>query len=302
MKNILIILSFFSSIFLFSCEDVILFDVKDGVEQLVVDAWLTDEIKEQKIRLSLSQPYFDNALPKPAIGAEVTLINFDNSVIKLEDKENKGEYSFTPSSSDFITEGKPVRLSIKFQNEEYVSASVLRRVPKIDSLDYEASSVPNGPPDSSLPKEGFIAQFYANDPTGEGDTYLIRTILNDTLKFKPNEFQLAYDAGFSPGSKSDGLLFILPIRRSITQGLLKHKDKLKVELFSIPTEAYYYLQQLRQESNNGGIFATPLSNIPTNIFNTNTKSNKKALGAFFVSKVSRIETVIDKSLAKPKKQ
>lgn len=302
MKYIILTITFLASFTLFSCEDVIPFDVKDGVEQLVVDAWITDEVHEQKIKLTLSQPYFDNSTPKPALGAEVSLINFDNSIIKLTDKENKGEYTFTPNSSDYIIEGKPVRLSIKFQNEEYISASILKRVPKIDSLDYEPSSVPNGPPDPKLPKEGFIAQFYAHDPKGEGDTYLIRTILNDTLKFKPNEFQLAYDAGFSPGSKSDGLLFILPIRRSITQGLLKDKDKLKVELFSIPVEAYYYLQQLRQESNNGGIFATPLSNIPTNIINTNTKSNKKALGAFFVSKVSRIERTIDKSLAKPKKQ
>ena len=95
-------------------------------------------------------------------------------------------------------------------------------------------------------------------------------------------------------------MFILPIRQSISQGLFADKDKLKVELYSIPIEAYYYVLQLKQESQNGGIFATPLANIPTNILNLNQNSTKKALGAFIVSKVSSFETVIDKKLAKPK--
>jgi hypothetical protein len=59
--------------------------------------------------------------------------------------------------------------------------------------------------------------------------------------------------------------------------------------------------QLKQESSNGGIFATPLSNIPTNIQNLNPNSETKAIGAFFVSSRSVFETVIDKNKAKPKK-
>ena len=37
---------------LWSCEDVIDFKVKDGKEQLVVDAWITNELKPQTIKLS----------------------------------------------------------------------------------------------------------------------------------------------------------------------------------------------------------------------------------------------------------
>ncbi len=295
------ILLFFVAFGLFSCEQVVPFDIVSSESQLVVDAWITNELKEQKVKLTLSQAYFDSTGLKPALGATVFLIKQDSSRILLKDNKNNGNYSFFPTTKDYIKEGENVALYIKYNNEEFVSASKLNRVPKIDSLVFENSSNPNGPPSSKYPKEGFLAQFYANDPMGEGDTYVIRKTINDTLKNKPNEYQLAYDAGFSPGSKSDGLTFILPIRQSITPGLFRANDKIKVELYSIPVEAYYFLLQVRQESQNGGIFATPLSNIPTNIFNRNQNSKTKALGAFIVSKVSSFETIIDKSKAKPKK-
>jgi hypothetical protein len=297
MKKTLLIL--FVSATLFSCEEVINLEVRDGVNQLVVDAWLTDEDKEQSVKLTISQPYFEKSAPKPALGAEVIVYNQDSTAHVFTDPNSDGVYTYKPKPGKFLKENEQLALSIKYENEQYYSLSQLKRVPKIDSVGYEAFSFPITPP-SGGPKDGFLAQFYANDPVGEGDTYLMRSYKNDTLRFKPSDITLAYDAGFSPGSKSDGLMFILPIRQSLNQTLFLDKDKLKVELFSIPTEAYFYLLQLRQESSNGGIFATPLSNIPTNISNLNSKSTKKALGAFFVSKVSTYETVIDKNKAKPK--
>lgn len=282
-----------------SCEQVVDLEVKDGVSQLVVDAWLTDEQKEQSIKLTLSQPYFDQTDPNPAIGAEVIVFNQDSTAHVFTDIDNDGIYTYTPKDNQYLKQDERTALYIKYENEEYYSLSELKRVPKIDSIGYEVFSFPITPPNGG-PKDGFLAQFYSQDLDGIGDTYMIRSYKNDTLRFAPNDITLAYDAGFSPGSKSDGLLFILPIRQSINQTLFLDKDKLKVELFSIPVEAYYYLFQLKQESSNGGIFATPLSNIPTNIINLNGQSDKKALGAFIVSKVSTYETIIDKSLAKPK--
>lgn len=297
MKKILSIL--LVSMVLFSCEDVIDLEVRDGVNQLVVDAWLTDEDREQSVKLTISQPYFEDSAPKAALGAEVIVYNQDSTAHVFTDPNNDGVYTYKPKPGKFLKENERVALAVKYENEQYYSLSQLKRVPKIDSVGYEVFSFPITPPDGG-PKDGFLAQFYANDPVGEGDTYLMRSYKNDTLRFKPSDITLAYDAGFSPGSKSDGLMFILPIRQSLNQTLFLEKDKLKVELFSIPTEAYFYLLQLRQESSNGGIFATPLSNIPTNIINLNSKSTKKALGAFFVSKVSTFETVINKNKARPK--
>ena len=287
------------SISFIACEQVIDLEVKEGVSQLVVDAWLTDEQKEQSIKLTLSQPYFDEAEPKPALGAKVIVYNEDSTAYVFTDVDNDGIYTYTPKTNGYLKQNERTALYIKYENEEYYSLSELKRVPKIDSIAYEVFSFPITPPNGG-PKDGYLAQFYAKDIVGDGDTYMLRSYKNDTLRFTPNDITLAYDAGFSAGSKTDGLMFILPIRQSINQTLFLDKDKLKVELFSIPIEAYYYLFQLKQESSNGGIFATPLNNIPTNIKNFNIDSPKKALGAFFVSKVSIYETVIDKRLAKPK--
>ena len=283
-----------------SCEDVVKIEVKDGKQQLVVDAWLTNEAKEQKILLTYSQPYFDDTDLMPALGAEVTVILDNSRTLKFSDENSDGVYTFTPQDGDYMGDAKQVRLLVKLGDEQYQSFSALKRVPTIDSVAYEEFSFPVEIPDAG-PKDGFLAEFYANDLPGEGDTYLIRSYKNDSLRFKPENITLAYDAGFSAGSKTDGLMFILPIRQSINPVLFQDKDKLKVELLSIPIEAYYYIIQLRQESQNGGIFATPSSNIPTNVFNINSKSENTALGAFIVSRVSSFETVIDKKKAKPKK-
>jgi hypothetical protein len=298
MKNIIFVL--FISVFFISCEQVIDLEVKEGKSQLVVDAWLTQSIDQQKITLTLSQGYFDNSGTKPALGATVIVYNQDSTQHEFKDLKGTGEYTYQPKTKEYIKIGQPTALYIKYGGEEYYSLSVLKPVPKIDSVTYEVFSFPITPPNGG-PKDGYLAQFYAKDFVGEGDTYMVRSYKNDTLRFLPADITLAYDAGFSPGSKSDGLLFILPIRQAINQQLFVDKDKLKVELYSIPQEAYYFLFQLKQESSNGGIFATPLSNIPTNIQNLNPNSETKAIGAFFVSSRSVFETVIDKNKAKPKK-
>ncbi len=301
-KFIFSVLCLFSGIFLMSCEDVIDLDVKDGVEQLVVDAWLTDEHHDQTIKLSLSQPYFDNSGIKPAIGATVIVFEEDSTAHVFTDSGNDGNYTYSADPGrSFLKQGKRYALYIRYNNEDYYSVSRLNRVPAIDSLTYEEFTFPIAPEDGS-PRDGFLAQFYARDFEGEGDTYWVRSSKNGKLRNLPSQITIAYDAGFSPGSKSDGLLFIQPIRQSINDGLFYDKDTISVELRSISNEAFYFLLQVRQESSNGGIFGTPPANIPTNILTLNPQSQKKALGFFAVSSVSRFETVVDKSKAKPKKK
>ncbi|MCY1548846.1 hypothetical protein D9M68_849800 [compost metagenome] len=88
----------------------------------------------------------------------------------------------------------------------------------------------------------------------------------------------------------------------INSGLFVDRDKVTVELHSIPLDAYYFLYQVQSETNNGGIFATPPANIPSNVFNLNPESTEKAVGLFFVSRVSRYAAVIDKNNVKPSEE
>lgn len=286
------------SISIWSCEDVIDLEIKDGITQLVVDAWLTDKQEQQVIRLSLSQPYFDNSPPLPALGATVIVFERDSTAHNFIDVANNGVYVL--EGDNFLALNETYGLYVAYDGEEYVSLSSMRRVPKIDSIGFEKFTFPITPPDGG-PQKGFIGQFYAKDFDGANDTYWIRTTKNDTFLNSPSDISIAFDASFSPGAGSDGLLFILPIRQSINDGLYQHGDKAKVEIWSITNEAYFYLLQVRQESSNGGIFAVPPANIPTNIVNRNNSSKVKAVGFFGVSSVSGMEVVVDSLKARPER-
>ncbi|AWV99706.1 DUF4249 domain-containing protein [Arcticibacterium luteifluviistationis] len=280
-----------------SCEDVIDIDVQDAVEQLVIDGWLTNKAEDQYIKLSLTQPYFDNSDVRFVSGAEVVVFEADSTAHPFTDMGD-GRYLLKKEDAGFLEENGQYALYVKYQNDEFAALSKLNRVPAIDSLSYEFFEFPFAA-DDSTESEGYFAQFYATDPEGEGDTYWIRTTKNGKLINDPSQISLAYDAGFSPGSRSDGLLFILPVRQSINDGLYQHNDSIHIEIWSITPDAYLYLSQVAQESSNGGIFATPPANIPTNIFNRNENSPNKALGFFGISAVSEFSTVLDSTLARP---
>ncbi|WP_435357597.1 DUF4249 domain-containing protein [Emticicia sp. SJ17W-69] len=300
MKNTLsILIILFISVSLFSCTDVIEIDVKDGVSQLSVDALINNKSETQTIKLTLTQGYFDNSPIKPALGANVILFDQDSVAYQFKDLKNTGVYSYDGKANPLNKIGKQYALYINYAGEEYVSLSKLNRVPKIDSISYEVDKLPVKPENG--PQEGFLPQFYAKDFDGEGDCYWIKSAKNNKYFSKATEITVAYDAGFSPGSKSDGLLFILPIRTSVGRELYSDKDTLKVDVYSTTPEQFYYLQFVSQVSQDGSLFSTPLSNIPTNIINRNEKSIKKAVGFFGMSAVSSMETIIDKSKAKPKK-
>lgn len=299
MKKILsLILTFGFSISIWSCEDVVDLEIKDGVTQLVIDAWLTNKPEQQVIKLTLSQAYFDNSTPGPALGASVIVFESDSTAHPFVDINNDGNYVFQGES--FLKEGNQYALYVAYDGQEFVSLSSNNRVPKIDSIAFENFSFPIAPADGE-PQNGFLGQFYAKDFDGPNDTYWIRTTKNDTLISDPSNLSIAFDASFSPGAGSDGLLFILPIRQSMNDGLYLHGDKAKVELWSISNEAYFYLFQIRQESGNGGIFATPPANIPTNIVNRDENSDVKALGFFGISSVSSMEVLVDSTKAKPER-
>jgi len=289
----------FLSVIIFSCTDVIDISVKEGVSQLTVDALVNNKAETQTIKLTLTQGYFDNSAIKPALGASVFVFDQDSVSYEFKDLKKDGTYIYDAKNKPLNKIGKQYALYVNYGGDEFISVSKLNRVPKIDSINYEVNKFPVKP--ANGPQEGFQPQFYAKDFEGEGDCYWIKSAKNKKYFSKATEIQVAYDAGFSPGSKTDGLLFILPIRTSVGRELYSDKDTLKVDVYSITQEQFFYLQFVQQVSQAGSLFSTPLANIPTNVVNRNLKSTKKAIGFFGISAVSSMETIIDKNMAKPKK-
>ncbi len=97
---------------------------------------------------------------------------------------------------------------------------------------------------------------------------------------------LAYDAAFGPGS--DNVAFIPPIVFFLSPERFNLGEKIRIECWSIGLPAYYFLTLAQIQMTNEGLFATPPTNVPTNITNVNKDSKVKAVGWFGAASVSRI--------------
>ncbi len=283
------------------CEDAIDLDTETGPRLLVVDGWITNQPGPQIITLTWSKGYFDNGPASPVFNAEVVVTDDEGNTYPFTFVRNKLYYQWTPpvDTMRMGRVGHGYALRIRHEGEEYVATNQIKPVPAIDSLVYREEKFPIKP--QKGPQEGYLAEFFARDFPGIGDTYWIKPFKNGKPNGnEPANISLAFDGAFSAGSPSDGLIFILPLRQSITvNGLFEAEDKAGVELHSLTPETYYFLIQVRQESANGGIFAVPPANIPTNVRNVNP-TGKNALGFFGASAVSKAETTIDPKKAGPR--
>jgi hypothetical protein len=167
------------------------------------------------------------------------------------------------------------------------------RVPPIDSVTFFLEE------DDLFQPGSYLAEFWADDPAGTGDTYWIRAFKNGQILNKPSEISVAFDAGFSNGGNFDGITFIPPLRTSINPFEENENDEVVspyiigdsvyVELNSITEEAFNFLSEVRIQTDRPGgfseLFAAPIANVPTNIRNINV-NGRTALGFFNVAAVS----------------
>lgn len=277
------------------CETRIDPELPDAPPLTFVDAWITDKNEPQIIRLMQTLPYFDDSEFPGILGADVRITdNENNEYVFVESEIIDGEYIWTPPSDshNFGKVGNQYFLTISYENTILESASIMNRVPEIDSITFRYEE------GNSFFPESFFAQFYAVDPVGPGDTYWIKAYKNGFYLNKPGEINVAYDAGFSAGSVVDGITFVQPIRDGINPFEQDENDEflspyapgdsVYVEIHSISNFAYIYLTQvLVQIDRPGGfaeLFATPLSNVITNV--VDVTNNQPIIGFFNVAAVS----------------
>ncbi len=282
----------------FSCEDPVVLESRFEQPELVVDAWLNNISEPQTILLTESQDYYANRLPTPVTDAQVivcqTVDQVPTSTCFVFDHQGEGRYVWTPTDGETLGEvGTEFGLGIQRGDNQYVSVTTMNRTATIDSLSFQFEEEAIGL------EEGLYAQIYARDPVGQGDAYLIRSTINDTLLLRPAELNIAYDATFSPGTNTDGITFIFPIRFNINRTdddgapvPLEEGDKVGVEIISLSQEAYLFLRIVQEQVNNGqsGLFDLPVANSPGNIINLETEEN--ILGFFNVAASARIERTV----------
>ncbi len=291
-----------------ACEDVIKIEVPKNEEKLVVDAQINDADGPQTIKLMRSQAYFDNSDLLPISDAKVWVKDSEQNIFTFNqrlDKDGKpGIYwDWLPTGNEKLGKvGRTYELHIDYKGDTYLASSLMKPVPKIDSLIFVYKDQSDLPGDNDgKPKIGYRPEFFARDLTGPGDCYFIKgkRWISKDKKWNQDRTQIAYDAAFQPGARADGLTFILPIRRAITDNLLQEGDSMRVELFSISEAHFDFLRAADQDANNQGLFATPPATFPTNVVNQNKSASKKALGWFSASSKSSLQVYIDPKKAQP---
>ncbi len=298
MKPIYLFLLFLA---LTSCEEIVNLPSPVSDHYLVVEANLTNQNTAQQIILSRSQDYFDQSAAPKLGGALVTVSDTLGHQFNFVEKvAQSGIYVWEPTAQQptIGKVGTTFTLNVKWQNETLTSKAKMNRVPPIDSILYQYDEATGRQGADDNPKNGYDAQFYARDFRGAGDCYRVKTYRNGVLFNDPINLTLVYDAGFQKGAMTDGLMFILPIRRSISPSLYVEKDKIRVEIWSISEDQFNFYSQARLELNNAGLFSRPAANIPTNIKNMNPASKLQGTGWFGVSAVSSFETVVDPKKAR----
>ncbi len=275
-----------------SCEDEITPTLAEAPAIVVIDAWINDKPEPQVIKVMKTQEYFDNTVPAGVSGATVQVID-ENLTIYDFVETTAGEYTWTPANGETFGEvGLQYGLNVEVDGVMYNSLSQLNAVPPVDSISFTFEEE-----DGPFPA-GYFAEFWSRDLLGEGDTYWIKTFKNGVYQGKPSEINIAFDAGFSNGGSIDNLIFIPPIRFGVNsfeededgnfQAPFLPGDSIYVELHSITNEAFFFLNEVAFQTNRPGgfaeLFATPLSNVVTNIISSN--ENEEVVGFFNVSSVS----------------
>jgi hypothetical protein len=292
-----IIIPILSILFIAGCTDVIDVETEFDDEKLVVDAWLDNLSRLQTIRLTYSQPYFENDFAQGVGFADVYLLK--NGVEKIQFlSQGDGNFIWTPGIGESLgTIGDKFELNISFENSIFSASTEIFRVPEIDSIAqiYEEGQI--GTP------EGIYAELIVDDLPGLGDTYWVKTWKNGQYLNKPLELVLVYDGTFDSGSGLDGGTFIFPLRRGvnpIADDVEEGEevpppyiagDSIYVELLSISNQAHRFLQIAFEQMTNGdnGIFALPVANTKSNIIGSN---GQEALGFFNVAAVESASTTI----------
>jgi len=283
-----------------ACEDDIYPELASSEPVLAVDAFLTNQEKLQIIKITKTQYYFDETRPVGVTGADVTVVDDQGRVFGFTEGSTAGWYEWDPAQTDDTLgiPGTSYTLTVEAEGLQYTAASYTGAVPQPDSLTFTFE------PENQFQEATWIADLWATDVPGLGNAYWIKGWKNGDYLNRPSEVLLAYDAAFGRGSESDGLPFIVPVRRGngvnpeveINDANNKaypfyvENDSLYIEIHSITDDTFDFLTLMKIEIDRPGgfgeLFATPISNVPTNIVASDPEV--KAVGFFNVAAVSSV--------------
>lgn len=266
MKKVIILFSLI--ILCTSCEDVIDLKLPTTKPRLVIDASInwknTTTGKNQKIKLSLSAPFFDNTIP-PANGAEVFITNSSSGVVfNFIEEGNTGVYK----TSNFQPElNATYELTVKYKNEIYKATETLLATSTINRIEQDN--------ESGITKDEISVKAFYNDPENEKNFYFFEFSNNESLKHSLR----IYNDEFTNGNTNISVTYFGE-ETELEQGMI-----VTVKNYGVSQQFYDFMNVLlRQVDGSGGGFETQPATVRGNILNT-TNQNNFPFGYFRLSQV-----------------
>jgi hypothetical protein len=256
IKNNYIQIVFFIiiSLSLSSCVEYveeISWDIKNHPPMLVVDGVVTNQLKNQCIRLTLSNTYFSTADPAPVHDASVHISEGDKSYELIESSDNKGWYF---SNEPFAgVSGKTYDLYISLKEDlngqiEYTSSSTMTEGLDIDSIRCEIYPMPKefveGSDNKIIDTTILVIYYYGNEPKSPGNYYSAKIYRNNMpLMSSVKSYPFANDQ-----ERNGAYINFMAVIRNVAA-----HDTITFDLFSINKAYYKYIDAISKIDQTGDI-------------------------------------------------
>lgn len=271
MKKILYIALLCS--FCYTCEDVIDVNLNEAEPRLVIEAsinWYKGTAgNEQRIKLSLTAPFFDDTIP-PANGATIQITDSNNNTFNFIEENDTGIYI----NNDFI----PViddtyNLTITYNGDVYTASETLKSVVPIDFVEQID--------DGGFTGDDIEIKTYFTDPANITNYYFFEYISD--IPVVPTLDVL--DDEFIDGNQ---------IFAYYTEEDLESGDEVIMRHFGVSRQFYEFMFILLQQGSDqgGGPFETQPATVRGNCINT-TNPDNYPFGYFRLSEVAELVYTVE---------
>lgn len=254
MRKVTLIILFFISLFLTSCEEVVDVDLDTAPPRLVIEAAINwekgEKGDEQLIKLTTTTGYFENVIPTIS-NAIVYIKNSHDEQFNFIEVKKTGQYVCTNFKPVI---GEQYTLTVISRGNRYIASEILQSVAPITRIEQNNNGGFTG-------KDIEIKAFY-NDPADKDNFYLYKYVYPNKVK---STFYADEDKFFNGNE-----FFSLSDDEDLVAG-----NEIEITHFGISKQYYNYMNILVSVagSNVGGPFQSPPATVKGNIVNVTNKDN-----------------------------
>lgn len=242
----------------------------DERELVVVDGWITDQLKQHAVKVSRTVGFQESIPEEPIEDATVFVVDIFLDSIPLAHTGN-GVYV----SPEFAgTVGISYRLVLELADGTAIRSSYQRinEVPEIQFLNY--TSFVRQDPDTGEDVDVYYPIVFTQDPLDEDNYYWYKGFRNDVYLDEPENLELLSDQFI------DGQF----LAHNISEFEYDLGDEITIELYSINRESFNFLELLKNQTTSlGSSSGTAPATVEGNL---TSADGTPVLGYFGASSVS----------------